>query len=303
MAQWSGEDEVRPGAVEFTSRQIEVLRLIAAGKTNAEIDEALGISLDGAKWHVSEILAKLDVSTREEAAKWWRVHEGLRERLTRALRAIVPTSIWMKVGVGVALAGGGAAVVLGVIALRDSGTSHPGSGTHSAADGEVTGILKSISDATFSGPGVILTGPTIVLTDGTTFQMAPHGGIADRLEPLAMSDLKVGDVVNAIAQRGNNDTMVASRVTLFTEPVASAAVVGPSAGQTVLPDGTLMILGSIIARDATSLQLVYPGGVAIVICGANCVVQRDSRAGPLEPGVRISATVSGGVAQILRIIP
>ncbi|MGE0598675.1 MAG: LuxR C-terminal-related transcriptional regulator [Dehalococcoidia bacterium] len=53
---------------DLTERQIEVIRLIELGYSNSEIATQLGISLDGAKFHVSEILAKLEVSSREEAA-------------------------------------------------------------------------------------------------------------------------------------------------------------------------------------------------------------------------------------------
>jgi hypothetical protein len=33
--------------------------MLAAGRTNGEISEELGVSLAGAKWHVSEIMSKL----------------------------------------------------------------------------------------------------------------------------------------------------------------------------------------------------------------------------------------------------
>lgn len=56
----------------LTPRQREVLALVAKGHTNGEIAEMLGISSDGVKWHVGEILARLDVRSREEAAEWWR---------------------------------------------------------------------------------------------------------------------------------------------------------------------------------------------------------------------------------------
>jgi DNA-binding CsgD family transcriptional regulator len=58
--------------VELSDRQRQVLDLIASGATNGEIAERLGITLDGAKWHVREILSRLDVDSREEAAEWWR---------------------------------------------------------------------------------------------------------------------------------------------------------------------------------------------------------------------------------------
>jgi len=74
-------------AGELSPRQREVLRLIAEGKTNGEIAEALGMTLAGAKWHVSELLSKLGFDVREEAAAFYRWQHG-RGVLVRALRAI-----------------------------------------------------------------------------------------------------------------------------------------------------------------------------------------------------------------------
>jgi DNA-binding CsgD family transcriptional regulator len=59
----------------LTPRQYEVLELVREGLTNPQIAERLGISPDGAKWHVKEILWKLDVPSREEAARWEREHK------------------------------------------------------------------------------------------------------------------------------------------------------------------------------------------------------------------------------------
>jgi DNA-binding CsgD family transcriptional regulator/tetratricopeptide (TPR) repeat protein len=52
----------------LTSREIEVLRLVAAGQSNREIAAALVISPKTASVHVSNILAKLSAATRTEAA-------------------------------------------------------------------------------------------------------------------------------------------------------------------------------------------------------------------------------------------
>jgi DNA-binding CsgD family transcriptional regulator len=54
----------------LTPRQREVLELLRRGDTNEEIARTLGISLDGAKWHVSEIIGRLGVSDRYAAARW-----------------------------------------------------------------------------------------------------------------------------------------------------------------------------------------------------------------------------------------
>ncbi|MBJ8338994.1 response regulator transcription factor [Antrihabitans sp. YC3-6] len=51
----------------LTSRELEVLRLLAAGLSNAKIGEKLYISGTTAKFHVSNILRKLEVSRRAEA--------------------------------------------------------------------------------------------------------------------------------------------------------------------------------------------------------------------------------------------
>jgi DNA-binding CsgD family transcriptional regulator len=54
----------------LTPRQQDVLRELRHGLTNEEIAARLGISPDGVKFHVSEILARLGVSNRYDAASW-----------------------------------------------------------------------------------------------------------------------------------------------------------------------------------------------------------------------------------------
>jgi NarL family two-component system response regulator LiaR len=63
------EPEPDPGPIEdLSSRELEVLRLIARGMENADIAEELGISPRTAKNHVSNILAKLGLPSRIQAA-------------------------------------------------------------------------------------------------------------------------------------------------------------------------------------------------------------------------------------------
>jgi ATP/maltotriose-dependent transcriptional regulator MalT len=52
----------------LTDRELDVLKLVAVGKTNREIGEQLFMAPKTASVHVSRILAKLDVSSRVEAA-------------------------------------------------------------------------------------------------------------------------------------------------------------------------------------------------------------------------------------------
>ena len=51
----------------LTPTEMQVLRLLCAGRSNAEIGEALGIRLPTVKTHVSHVLQKLGVSRRSEA--------------------------------------------------------------------------------------------------------------------------------------------------------------------------------------------------------------------------------------------
>ncbi|MCL4489701.1 MAG: response regulator transcription factor [Chloroflexi bacterium] len=60
----------------LTERELEVLQLVAAGKTNKEIGKMLGISEKAAEKHVSGILTKLGVPSRAAAAAW-AAREGL----------------------------------------------------------------------------------------------------------------------------------------------------------------------------------------------------------------------------------
>ena len=52
----------------LTPREIEILRLVAAGMTNREIAKELVISLTTVKTHVQRIISKLEVSDRTQAA-------------------------------------------------------------------------------------------------------------------------------------------------------------------------------------------------------------------------------------------
>jgi LuxR family maltose regulon positive regulatory protein len=58
----------------LTTRELEVLRLLAIGASNSAIAEKLVISVGTAKKHVNNILAKLDVRSRTHAAIWAREH-------------------------------------------------------------------------------------------------------------------------------------------------------------------------------------------------------------------------------------
>ena len=65
-----------PASSDLTSRELDVLRLVAAGEPNKQIAAELAISERTARTHVSRILRKLRLSSRTQAALW-AVRKGL----------------------------------------------------------------------------------------------------------------------------------------------------------------------------------------------------------------------------------
>jgi DNA-binding NarL/FixJ family response regulator len=62
-------EATRTNPLGLTPRQLEVLELIAAGRTNAEIADHLVVSTRTAEHHVAAVLTKLGATTRHEAAR------------------------------------------------------------------------------------------------------------------------------------------------------------------------------------------------------------------------------------------
>ena len=63
----SNRSEGETAVDELTARELQVLRMIADGSGNKEIAVALGISEHTVKFHVAQILSKLNAATRTEA--------------------------------------------------------------------------------------------------------------------------------------------------------------------------------------------------------------------------------------------
>ena len=70
------EVRVQDPAIALTPRETDVLRLLAAGRTNKEIAKSLRIGDSSVKTHVTNILTKLGVQSRTQAALY-AVHLGL----------------------------------------------------------------------------------------------------------------------------------------------------------------------------------------------------------------------------------
>jgi NarL family two-component system response regulator LiaR len=68
LAELSSPSQQPPSSEPLTAREVEVLKLIAHGRSNQEIAETLVISVATVYTHVSNILSKLHLASRTQAA-------------------------------------------------------------------------------------------------------------------------------------------------------------------------------------------------------------------------------------------
>src|SRR2546426_7283004 len=107
----------------LTPREWEVLELLRVGFSNPQIAERLGIAERTAKFHVSEILGKLGVESREEAAEW---KPDERRRWWTAIPSAIRWGIIAKISAVIVVAGtavGLAALGYGLLRTERAGDS------------------------------------------------------------------------------------------------------------------------------------------------------------------------------------
>ena len=68
--QMSRRDQTAVGGVPLTPRENQVLRLVAMGLSNQEIADSLEISIETVKEHVQNLLRKVELNDRTQAAVW-----------------------------------------------------------------------------------------------------------------------------------------------------------------------------------------------------------------------------------------
>ena len=68
----------------LTRRELEILRLVAEGHSNAQLARMLWVTEQTVKFHLSNIYRKLDVANRTEASRWAQRNGLLQDTLALA---------------------------------------------------------------------------------------------------------------------------------------------------------------------------------------------------------------------------
>ena len=76
----------------LTRRELEILRLVADGHSNAQLARMLWVTEQTVKFHLSNIYRKLDVANRTEASRWAQLHGLLDGRAANGSAATLLTA-------------------------------------------------------------------------------------------------------------------------------------------------------------------------------------------------------------------
>jgi DNA-binding CsgD family transcriptional regulator len=163
----------------LTPRERQVLDLVKRRYSNRDIAAELGISLSGAKYHVSEIISKLGVATREEAAAW------RPERERRWM--FVPTSLSARLDLlsaGLPFKLIGLVVIAAGVAIATAFLDRePGSGSQTLLTGPVPTPTIESPCPTPPDPDGLVTCVRILHVELASWDEASALGAGDILEP------------------------------------------------------------------------------------------------------------------------
>jgi len=169
----------------FTPGEERVLELLREGKNNAEIGVRLGITPDGAKYHISNMLSKTGLSSRDQLARW-------RPRATREpsfLAGFFGLPLAVKLG-GAVTAAAVAGAFVAVPLLRSEFRKES---TEGWATGLVTaGYDGSVADGESQAPVISADGRYVVYTSSAT-NLVP--GDTNGVEDVFRFDRKSGETV------------------------------------------------------------------------------------------------------------
>jgi DNA-binding CsgD family transcriptional regulator len=194
----------------LTPGEEHVLEHLREGLTYAEIAYRLGISPDGVKYHVSNMLAKLDLPDRYALAKWEprAARTGWMARLSGWLPVMAIPKVAGVVLGGAAVLAAGAGVALAVMMLSPSGSDAPAAEATAPVPGATGLAIESVSATPFettivlnvSLPNAIPDGSSLII-DGRDLHIMPNTGSAldasswlDSQDPRTAEDRKTTEI-------------------------------------------------------------------------------------------------------------
>ncbi len=186
----------------LTPAEWRVLMHLRAGKSNAQIADEVGVTVNTVRYHVSNMLTKLELRHRHELAAWRGQPATATSSTPRASLLSVPF-IWLRESsiasfvVKAALVGGTAALSFAVIAaLQTVGEPVGGAseatrtlvpGTTEQARSELEDLLASLD----ARPRPTVPNQERALSDAPAPAFPPHDGVS-----LVLYDTSTGDVVD-----------------------------------------------------------------------------------------------------------
>jgi DNA-binding CsgD family transcriptional regulator len=303
-----------------TERQREVARLVAEGLDNPSIAAELGISLAGAKYHVSELLGRLDLGSREEIGDWYR-----QQKTPHGGRRRLGGLGWLLGAASGAAAGGVAAVAIVFGSGGDDGAPTVGALNEAAEGGGFVAAAAPVSGArlqfaaTGLGDGrVLVTGGIL---DGRTALPAevydPATGLFTRSgmpltqrqahEAVLLADGRVLLVGGFTATLGGSGSAEALETTELWDPTTGEFEAGPSMAEgrseqavVRLADGRVLVSGGTSLADGpdgpmeplASAELYDPVTGQFEATGSMRVARRGHSLTLLEDG-RVLASGGG----------
>jgi DNA-binding CsgD family transcriptional regulator len=254
----------------FTPREREVLDELVRGRTNYEIAQRLGISLDGVKWHIREILSKLGVASREEAAEYWSGQRGWR----RAARRTVGVLFGLRTGLAVVgMLGVGAFVAGAWFLLRPA--------DEAATPEEVLATARASLGPTSAPRGALPTPPPATpWADGETIPFTCNVSYAARRPTIA--EIKASSPLWVRFQGADGRLfpglfgMSLSSVYYNSDPFANSAQIEPSSFFSSIPRPDASTRCSAVPGEhIISLRDYRPVSLTKAGTGAVLVVEAD----------------------------
>jgi DNA-binding CsgD family transcriptional regulator len=277
----------------WTTRQRQVLDLIARDRSNAEIAAELGVSLDGAKWHMREILSKLGVDTREEAAEYWRRYNGWQSRFARVFRGLLVTGLFGRTVIVVAAGAAMAAVVVFAVAQwpEGGGDSAPGPGAPLDPDQGAPAILTRADAVLRNAPGYA------IAVEASNFELPQWGGSGGGVVKVSGESAAIA-TLHRIGEANEYEILLRDGTTLFRKVGCTEYLQIPGGTPDVLLPFMLARSSALTKATAASI-LASNDDVIAVAATLDLVPGRDNPA--VLKSVQATIEIARNSGRVLKI--